>query len=127
MGLDQYAFAREVVSDGEQDEPVDIDISYWRKHNRLQGWMENLYRDKNPDYQGEFNCVDLELTAEDLDRLEVDVNERALPETRGFFFGDDSYSQDEYEIHYKQSDLEFIKSAREYLKDGYKIVYSSWW
>ena len=33
MGLDQYAFSEN--KDGERTE-----IAYWRKHNRLQGWME---------------------------------------------------------------------------------------
>ena len=127
MGLDQYAFARQVIKDDEEEDPVDIDVAVWRKHNRLQGWMENLYRDKHPDFDRDFNCVELELTAEDLDRLEQDVNERALPRTEGFFFGDDSYSQDVWEDYNKDRDLKFIKDAREYLKDGYRILYSSWW
>ena len=125
MGLDQYAYAREVKPD--EEEPVDIDIAYWRKHNRLQGWMEYLYRDKNPDFNSDFNCVDLELTDEDLDRLEKDVIDKSLPETGGFFFGDDSYSNDEWAEDNMKKDLQFIHAARQYLRDGYKIIYSSWW
>jgi len=127
MGLDQYAYAREIVKSDDEEEPVDIDIAYWRKHNRLQGWMENLYRDKHPDSDRDFNCVDLELTAEDLDRLEQDVLDTALPRTEGFFFGDDSYSNDEWLKEYMKADLKFIHDARQYLRDGYKIIYSSWW
>jgi len=127
MGLDQYAYARQVIDNDEEVEPVDTDIAYWRKHNRLQGWMENLYRDKNPDSNREFNCVDLELTAEDLDRLEKDVIDKALPRTEGFFFGNDSYSQEEWAQEDMKRDLKFINDARQYLKDGYKIIYSSWW
>ena len=125
MGLDQYAYAREVKPD--EEEPVDIDIAYWRKHNRLQGWMEYLYRDKNPDSDREFNCVDLELTDEDLDRLEKDVTDKSLPATGGFFFGDDSYSNDKWAEDDRKKDLQFIHDARQYLRDGYKIIYSSWW
>jgi hypothetical protein len=127
MGLDQYAYAREIVKSDDEEEPVDIDIAYWRKHNRLQGWMENLYRDKNPDSDRDFNCVDLELTAEDLDRLEQDVLHIALPKTEGFFFGDDSYSNEEWLKENMKIDLQFIHDARQHLRDGYKIIYSSWW
>jgi hypothetical protein len=127
MGLDQYAYAREIVKSDDEEEPVDIDIAYWRKHNRLQGWMENLYRDKHPDSDRDFNCVDLELTAEDLDRLEQDVIDKALPRTEGFFFGDDSYNNEEWAKEDMKTDLKFIHDARQYLRDGYKIIYSSWW
>lgn len=126
MGLDQYAFAREIVKSDDEEEPVDIDIAQWRKHNRLQGWMENLYRDKHPDSEKEFNCQEVELTEEDLDRLESDINDKALPRTEGFFFGDDSYSWPEQK-EIQEYDLAFIKEARQYLRDGYKIYYSSWW
>lgn len=126
MGLDQYAFAREVIKSDDEEEPVDIDIAQWRKHNRLQGWMENLYRDKHPNSEKEFNCEEVELTTEDLDRLESDINDKALPRTEGFFFGDDSYSWPEQK-EIQEYDLAFIKEARQYLQDGYKIYYSSWW
>lgn len=124
MGLDQYAFAREINPD--EAEPVDIDVAYWRKHNRLQGWMENLYRDKNPDDNSEFNCQEVEITLEDLDRLESDIKEKSLPPTEGFFFGDDSYGWNDQEGIIKY-DLDFIRNARGYVMSGYKIYYSSWW
>lgn len=126
MGLDQYAFAREVIKSDDEEEPVDIDIAQWRKHNRLQGWMENLYRDKHPNSEKEFNCEEVELTTEDLDRLESDITDKALPKTEGFFFGDDSYSWPEQK-EIQEYDLAFIKEARQYLQDGYKVYYSSWW
>ena len=69
MGLDQYAYR--VKANGEP-----FEIAYWRKHNRLQGWMENLWVEKGkPNIQkhpdtgeliDEFNCVDMELTWEDI-------------------------------------------------------------
>ena len=42
MGLDQYAYKR----DADEDEDGNITIAEWRKHNRLQGWMEDLWEDK---------------------------------------------------------------------------------
>lgn len=117
MGLDMYAFACE-----EGQEKLE-EIAYWRKHNRLHGWMEALYREK--DGAETFNCVELPLTEEDLDALEEAVNGRELPSTTGFFFGGDSYEN--YERWYKEADLAFIKKARKRLKKGEKVFYYSWW
>ena len=72
MGLDQNAW--KVDKDGEREE-----LAYWRKHNRLQGWMEERYTEKGGKEQ--FNCVDLELTEEDIDDLETAIEDRELPET----------------------------------------------
>lgn len=141
MGLDQYAYARK------DDEPESAnqgiayqEIAYWRKHNRLHGWMDNLWREKMVQEQNmsegdkflkglnesleqpvEFNNVEMELTAEDIDNLEAALNEKSLPETSGFFFGPDS---DEY---YDKEDRMFIENAREYISKGYKVYYNSWW
>ena len=139
MGLDQYAFARKgepiettedyTYQDFEGNRHVEQrtsvsyeeehEVAYWRKHPNLQGWMENLWREKGG--EGEFNCVDVELTAADLDQLAYDLRSDQLPETVGFFFGDNSND------YYKDADAEFIREARQYLADGYKIVYTSWW
>ena len=139
MGLDMYAYAKD--SNGEEEQIAD-----WRKHNRLHGWMEDLWEDKgrpyegklddlNPVGMGEFNCVPVELTLEDLDQLESDINEKVLPETGGFFFGDDSFEWTDDDgnkpkkgdYYYKQTDLEFIEDARKAINEGKKVYYSSWW
>ena len=117
MGLDMFAFARNGEEEG------GTEIAYWRKHNRLHGWMENLWLEKGG--SGEFNCVALELTTEDLDRLEEAINEKEMPETHGFFFGGDSYEG--YEEWYKETDLEFIAKAREAIAEGKTVYYDSWW
>ena len=118
MGLDQYAYSED--SNGERTE-----IAYWRKHNRLQGWMENLYTDKGG--MEEFNTVDLELTLEDLDMLESTMMNKLLPETGGFFYGNDSYKDYESEYGYKSDDEMFINKAREELNNGNKVIYYCWW
>ena len=139
MGLDQYATARRgephkvpqtwttTDADGNEEEVVEYynewedskELAYWRKHPNLQGWMENLWRVKGN--EGEFNCVDLELTLNDLDNLEKSLDNEALPETVGFFFGADA------DDHYAEADREFIVQARAAIKQGYKVIYSSWW
>lgn len=141
MGLDQYAYVASKA--GQQDEyyndgnygkddadPTKIspprEIGYWRKHPNLQGWMERLWLQKNPDIDPNnrdamFNGVELELTWEDLEALEKAVTEGNLPATRGFFFGDDS---DEY---YREQDLAFIKNAKAEIFVGLKVFYNSSW
>ena len=123
MGLDQYATARrgEARTDDEGYTYYEdsMELAYWRKHPNLQGWMEDLYHEKGG--EREFNCVDLELTLEDLEALEESLDEEALPETAGFFFGTDSSD------YYAEADREFIREARAAIKQGYTIVYSSWW
>ena len=139
MGLDQYATARKgeprtvkseytyTDQDGVEKEGFEeylewddtIQLAEWRKHPNLQGWMEELWYEKGG--EGEFNCVDLELTLEDLDALEATLDEEALPETAGFFFGGNA------DDHYAETDREFIVQARAAIKQGYKVFYSSWW
>ena len=123
MGLDQYATARkgEPTTDDEGYTYYEdsIELAYWRKHPNLQGWMEDLWIEKGN--SGEFNCVDLELTLGDLEALEESLDNEALPETVGFFFGADA------DDHYAEQDREFIREARAAIKQGYTVVYSSWW
>lgn len=114
MGLDQYAEA--VDEDGNVEE-----IAYWRKHPNLQGWMEELWLNKeNPEVK-EFNCVSVELNLDDLSELEVAVRNQELPETSGFFFGNNS------DAYYKDEDLEFIQKAKQVIKEGRSVRYRSSW
>jgi len=139
MGLDQYAIKRQSYTPNDSG----TEIARWRKHNRLQGWMENLWNekkanqtiedkfieglDKDGDNDGTFNCEEVEITSDDLDILEEDITNRNLPETEGFFYGLDSYEDYESDRGYKSTDLDFIKEARKAIKDGYEVYYSSWW
>ena len=140
MGLDMYAYV--AARAGQQDEfyegaEYDADsgefvnpavnkprqICYWRKHPNLHGWMERLWNQRNggDNDANNFNGIELELTAEDLDNLEYDVQNDRLPATSGFFFGDGA---DDY---YKPSDLKFIQEARAELFFGLKVFYNSSW
>lgn len=143
MGLDMYAYvaaragqnkeywedgsydpeSREWVSKKTVSQPVEI--AYWRKHPNLHGWMEQLWRSKGApadlDDDTMFNGVELELTWEDIDMLENDIKQGALPGTNGFFFGDPA---DDY---YREDDLKFIKEARAQLFLGLKVFYNSSW
>lgn len=127
MGLDQYAYAA-AKANTEYDTGNRRELAYWRKHPNLQGWMEQLWREKgcpggdaaNSD-NWTFNGIELELTWEDLDALEQDITNARLPSTTGFFFGNPS---DDY---YLQEDLTFIRKARAEIFTGLRVFYDSSW
>jgi len=96
-----------------------IEIHYWRKHPDMHGMMEEIYREKGG-REEEFNCIEVYLDSEDIDKIEEQIKTGDLPLTEGFFFGQSSSDR-------KEDDLEFIKKARLALKEGYKIYYTSWW
>lgn len=125
MGLDMYAYS---VAKNEGNEEFVIaegnettDVAYWRKHHDLHGWMERLYRSKGGTKES-FNCVAVRLTLEDLDALQADLMESALPETTGFFFGTNPPDEDSL-----REDLVFVAKARTEIAMGREVYYDSWW
>lgn len=140
MGLDMYAYV--ATKAGQQSdfyEGAEFDeeskdyvnktvskpreIAYWRKHPNLHGWMEQLWNKRHGGNEdgNNFNGIELELTFDDLEILELDIITGRLPKTSGFFFGNDA------DDHYQQQDLEFIKNARAELFMGLKVFYNSSW
>lgn len=128
MGLDMYAYmveAEDVVSDleykyDESNKERSKQFYYWRKHHDLHGWMEQLYRSRGGTEV--FNCKPVRLHHRDLDQLESDLELRMLPETTGFFFGNNPPDEDSNEY-----DREFIAKAREAIAEGKAVYYDSWW
>ena len=127
MGLDMYAHSVSknnaiddltfVYSDKPQD---NIEIFYWRKHHDLHGWMQKLFHEKGG--SGDFNLQPVRLTLEDLDQLEEDLKSNILPETDGFFFGNNPPDDES-----NRRDFEFIRMARSHINVGREIYYNSWW
>ena len=109
------------------NQPEPRELAYWRKHPNLHGWMSLLWEEKGfpgSTSKGDmFNGVELELTREDIDRLEQDILAGRVADlgTSGFFFGNAS---DEY---YREQDLEFVKQARADLFLGLRVFYNSSW
>tara|TARA_R110002012_G_scaffold291325_1_gene485688 strand:+ start:543 stop:914 length:372 start_codon:yes stop_codon:yes gene_type:complete len=123
MGLDQFAYKvkSKYNSDTVTEKITKIKIAQWRKHNALEGYMSALFKSKGGD--GEFNCRTLPLDNDDLNELEETINNKELPETEGFFFGNDTSKDEECNAQDKQ----FIDDAREALENGWQIEYTSWW
>ena len=124
MGLDQYAYVANKVGNTTESS---TELAYWRKHPNLHGWMEQLWDAKGcPGVEAGFNDVmfngiEFELTWDDIVKLEEDIKNNNLPNTTGFFFGNNS---DEY---YKAQDLEFVYEAKSRLFLGQKVFYNSSW
>ena len=84
--------------------------------------LDNQYKNIDPFYANRGTAVHKAielLIAKNLD--EESLDEEALPETAGFFFGSNA------DDHYAEADREFIVAARAAIKQGYTVVYSSWW
>ena len=135
MGLDMYAYRHkgEMIQPRENRDKLEntprepIQFADWRKHNRLQGFMQELYDKKNGTEADNFNCIPLYLNKEELDMLQKQIETRTLPKTEGFFFGDDSYTWEGEQNDMKAYDLKFVKEAKEWLEKGYKVFYECWW
>lgn len=120
MGLDQYAYVKSGAEEGA--EPVFI----WRKHARLQEFMESLFEFRTGQGRGDLNCGELELTAEDIDMLAEKVAGGALPESPGGFFYGHQF-QDEQAAAYRDRDLQFCDWARAQIEAGETVCFSRWW
>jgi hypothetical protein len=130
MGLDMFVWrvsANDAIDDftiRSQDDGREGELQemwYWRKHHDLHGWFENLYRRKGGTAQS-FNCVPVRLYPQDLDELQADLLSSSLPETTGFFFGNNPPDLDTL-----AEDLKFIQAARDAIVAGDAVYYDSWW
>ena len=125
MGLDQYAYfvkKQDAINDFKFDRHYGKDDDfYWRKNRFLHGWMKELYREKGG--TEEFNCQEVRLTLDDLDRLEKVIRKRSFKDVRGFFWGNDRNYTDDMAVY----DLWFVHEARLHIENGGAVYYSSWW
>ena len=133
MGLDQYGGWLQKPTKEEQlhgkivNEPVFEDVCKfdWRKHAKLQEFMENLWFEKYENTE-EFNCQNMPLDREDILTLQAAVKGEELPKSKGgFFFGDQFQGVSATE--YKEQDLEFCTAALKWLDEGKTPYYSCWW
>lgn len=135
MGLDIYAGFLHPKPE-RSDNVVDIKDNigdrmeapyYWRKHARLQQFMTDLWHKKNPTEEHGFNGGDvLILTKEDVLQLQHLVESDNLPFCKGGFFWGHQF-QEESMREYKKQDLEFCKTALEWIEQGKEVWYESSW
>ena len=96
-------------------------IGYWRKANHIHGWMEELYKRKGG--TEEFNCVNVQLTVEDLTELLNLVIANKLKPVSGFFFGGNNVPKtlDTHTIRIICAALDAINN------DNRDVYFSSWY
>ena len=145
MGLDAYAGFQEPQPDNV--EPINDDTFYdtlqhddqfyWRKHARLQEYMQRIWREKKfgdeAKYWGGLRMDgkhDLAevifLEREDIVKLQELVENDNLPFCPdGFFWG--HQFQEESMKEYKELDLKFCKQALKWLDEGKKVWYDCSW
>ena len=150
MGLDQYAGTMREVSyeynrpDGEKhiEKWQQAGPFEWRKHARLQEFMNTLYMERNklrskweqsePDSDGKvwYNPISwnsIELLEDDIDKLEEAINNGYCKYfcDGGFYWGHEF--QEEAAQDYKEQDLKFVEFARKAFKDGETVIYECSW
>ncbi len=119
MGLDQYAR----WTNTESAEPEEF--KYWRKCSHIQNWFQKIYAEKTGITDpSEFNCVDVKIDFDVLNRFITDVKENKMQCTDGFFFG---HSYDTSDPDIVSEDLRFACDCFYHLLMGHEIEYSSWW
>ena len=121
------------------------ELFYWRKHPNLHGLMETIYIENGGEEHEKhnnsiipgYNNLTMELTLEDIERIETHVLNDTLPYTEGFFFGQSYMTKEEGEKHdvdhekfnreTKENDIKFIEKAKEALNEGFHLFYYPSW
>jgi len=156
MGLDQYAHLRnrkidwkKYYSDDEKESQEEQrDVFVWRKHARLQTFMNKKFEEQNQEQlkkrtremieDKDFNPFDMshlgmnghdevyitEDVVKDLEEeIKNDFSSSFTPD--GFFWGQQFQEQSVKE--YKSQDLKFLKFCKEAIKNGKTVVYTCSW
>ena len=151
MGLDQYAHLRNrkidwaKYYDGDEEEKKDVFV--WRKHARLQTFMNKKFEEQNQhqvrkkqleEKDKDFNPFDMShlgmngydevyITDDVVKDLETEIKSNYHRSfcSDGFFWG--QQFQEEAVKEYKSQDLKFLKFCKEAIKNGKTVVYTCSW
>ena len=137
MGLDQFAHIRDKQS-GQMKQP-DWEKVYsdkyeptvhgfvWRKHSRLQQFMENIWSEQNPDSEAMNGEDELILDKDIITNLrkEIDSNYHNSFCSGGFFWG--HQFQEEAVKEYSKQDVQFCDWALAQIEKGETVVYNCSW
>lgn len=98
-------------------------IASFRKVNWLHNWMHQMHCSKYGKIDShDYNCIETELSREDLLKLQTDVITGNVQAVSGFFFG----SQEIYEED-KEHLLNVIAKCLLYSARNQRVTYDSWW
>lgn len=105
----------------------------WRKHARLQQFMNKMWHKQNPKSKTEhdlgFNAGDKPVI---IDEKVIKELESAIESNYYHFFCHDGFFwgqqwQEEAVKEYKDQDLLFLKHAKKAVKNGEPLQYECWW
>ncbi|MGH1461263.1 MAG: hypothetical protein ACRBB6_04425 [Neptuniibacter sp.] len=118
MGLDQYWFLEKTKEEKMKDlitnENTENDqIGYHRKWYHLNEFMGEQY----PDDVGEYNCVDLVISIDIVESLELWIKRYTYSRA----YTEDEFSEAE---EFQNSTLPLI---RKYVEEGRTVIYHPWW
>lgn len=115
MGLDMDFY--KVNGNGEKEH-----LHYFRKHSDLHGLLQECWAEKNLDKSGDdFNCVDFEITLDEVKRVIDFMEDRHnKPHYVGFFWGQ-STEEDWMET------ATLFQEITNLLEEGKKVIYNAWW
>jgi len=152
MGLDQYAGTMRTkkyeyttpAGEKKVDEYQMAGPFEWRKHARLQEFMNKIYMERNKlESKWEENKIDdgensevywnpvswdtIKLTEEDINRLDNAIKNHYSGYfcDGGYFWGHEI--QESQADYYKEQDLKFVEFARKALADGETVIYECSW
>ena len=145
MGLDQYAHLRnkkfdfDRYYDDTKDESCTEQNQFkWRKHARLQVFMDKQHKKQNKERKLESDLKHLGFNSDAytpyvlVDSKLLDDLEKQIKDdyydcfcSDGFFWGQQFQEMSAKE--YKDQDLEFVKWARQQIQGGKEVVYECSW
>ena len=131
MGLDMYLMGHHYHSAYVKDVPrpmldnkyhiesTDVDLGKWRKHADLHGYIVDTFA------KGIDNCMEIELSEDDLDKIILAIqNDKLKKDHSGFFFGN-STENGYYEEKEKERAISIFQRAKTFLQEGAKMLKDS--
>lgn len=94
MGLDMYLTGKRYFHNRQRQrgerKSEQYDLGYWRKHSNLHGFIVDTFAD------GVDECQEIDMSADRIRLVIQAIQDRALPETTGFFFGTSSATAEQF-------------------------------
>lgn len=135
MGLDMYLFRQKKFREGDDAynelvKEMSEEVMYWRKANQIRSWIVN-----NTIYEDDWNCEEVELTKETLEKLKADCEtvmddpskaRKIFPTSAKFFFGSTDYDEWYFnELETTAKEIEIILKETDF--ENEIIYYTEWW
>lgn len=109
MGLDMYLKGEKFFwnddrkEDGITVRTLRVELGYWRKHPNLHGYIVKQFAD------GVDECQEIELSSENIRNIIAAIEEKRLPHTEGFFFGQSGGDEANRDIEIFEHALEWLE------------------